>query len=68
MFGALINGSVSPYHQKGQTQFDDSEDAKKHRVRRSRLNSEKPYRGMKYFEKYGVWAINEKNAKRKSVR
>ena len=67
MFGALINGSVSPYHKTGKTQFDDSKEAKKARVKRYRLNQSKPYKGMKWFEKYGVWAINEKNAKRKSA-
>lgn len=29
-------------------------------------NRAKPYRGMKYFPKYNVWAINLKNAIRKS--
>lgn len=29
-------------------------------------NRNKPYRGMKYFADYGVWAINEKNARIKA--
>lgn len=57
----------NPYHKKGTRNVDDSSETKKLVAKRRRKNIEKPWKGMKWFAKYGVWAINERNAKRKSL-
>ena len=56
----------NPYAIKGGSSIDTSDKARKETANRIRINREKPWRGMKYFSKYHVWAINEKNAIRKS--
>lgn len=48
--------------------IDTSEKGRKRSYARFMDNREKPWPGMRWFAQYGVYAINEKNAIRKSKR
>ena len=45
--------------------IDTSDEGRKRSYAQCVDNLKKPWRGMKYFEDQGVWAINKKNAIKK---
>lgn len=69
MMGMIMSANgdhTNPYARKGQMSVDDSESGKRKFYAKYLDNCAKPWKGMKYFAQYHVWAINEKNAIRKS--
>ena len=66
---ALMGMSIygEPYTIRGENTVDTSEKGMISTYAKYLANRAKPYKGMKFFKEYGVWAINEKNAKRKSL-